>query len=82
MVSARGDNLNSRKLKSKRVEKGINQTLIAKSLGITVKTYSFKENARSEFTRSEIYEISNILGLNIHELNEIFFNNEITDCIN
>ena len=73
--------MNSKKLKSKRVLKGLNQDVIAKSLGITLKTYSFKENGKAEFTREEIYKIADILELNIQEVNSIFFDNKIANCI-
>lgn len=73
--------MNNRKLKAVRVLRGVNQKQIATNLGMTVKTYSFKENGKAEFTREEIYKISNLLDLNIQEVNSIFFDNKITDCI-
>lgn len=73
--------MDNRKLKAARALKGINQKQIAMSLGMTVKTYSFKENGKAEFTRDEICKISNLLELNIQEVNSIFFDNKITKCI-
>lgn len=69
--------MNINKLKSKRVEKGLNQNTMANNLDITVKTYSLKENAKADFTRWEICRISNILQLNLSDVNEIFFNNNL-----
>lgn len=73
--------MDSRKLKAIRMLRGVNQKQIATSLGMNVKTYSFKENGKAEFTREEIYKISSLLKLNIQEVNSIFFDNKITDCI-
>ena len=66
--------MNSNLLKSKRVEKGLIQKKVAKALEIAEKTYNYKENGKIPFKPNEISLLSNLLQLNIEDINEIFFN--------
>lgn len=65
-------------LKSKRVLFDLTQEEIAKELGITIKSYNAKENGKREFTLDEAKKISNLLELNLNEVNDIFFNSSIS----
>ena len=68
-----GGNLNSLKLKAKRVEKNITQRSIAKALQTTPKTYCFKELGRTQFNVDEISQLIKILDLTTDEVMCIFF---------
>ena len=50
------------RIRGKRNEKRITQEEMASKLGITIKTYNFKENGKTDFSMSEIAGILNILG--------------------
>lgn len=69
--------MNTNLLKSKRVEKGLVQRKVAEKLEVTEKTYNHKENGKIPFKPDEISLLSNLLQLNILEINEIFFNNNL-----
>jgi DNA-binding XRE family transcriptional regulator len=69
------------KLKGARVAKGYTQELIAKKIGITTKTYCRKEQGHVSFTPEEIIKISNLLELTIEQVNEIFFDNKLTEWL-
>jgi DNA-binding XRE family transcriptional regulator len=69
------------KLKGVRVKCGYTQEQLAQEIGITAKTYNRKELGITEFSRDEILIIIEKLFLDIHMVNEIFFGNQITDCI-
>lgn len=73
--------MNVSSLKSARVKKGLTQTEISKIMGITHTTYNRKELGVVEFVLSEVEQVSQILDLNLDEVNEIFFDNKITECI-
>lgn len=73
--------INIKTLKSKRVLIGLRQKDVAIQLNISEKTYCFKENGKTDFTRDEIDKIAKILKLNINDINNIFFDNKITKCI-
>ena len=70
--------MGSRILKSKRILFNLTQEEIAKELGITVKSYSLKENSKREFTLYEAKKIIDLLKLNLKEVNDIFFNSSIS----
>lgn len=57
-------------LKVLRVKFNLNQTDMAKLLGINISTYCFKENGTSEFTITEVEKIRNYFNL---PYEEIFF---------
>ena len=64
-------------LKSKRILFNLTQEEIAKEVGINIKSYNLKENGKREFTLDEAKKISNLLELNLNEVNDIFFNSSI-----
>ena len=65
-------------LKSKRILFNLTQEEIAKEVGINIKSYNLKENGKREFTLDEAKKISNLLELNINEVNDIFFDSSIS----
>jgi DNA-binding XRE family transcriptional regulator len=77
LVKKRGDNLNVKKLKGKRVEKDFTQLSISKALGMNVLSYHRKEKGIREFSMEEIEKLSKILELSLIQANEIFFNNDL-----
>ena len=66
-----------RLLKSKRVLKGMYQHEVAKELGVSHKTYNFKENGKVEVNVEEILKVIQCLDLNFDEVNDIFFSNKL-----
>jgi DNA-binding XRE family transcriptional regulator len=72
-----GINLKLRLLKSKRVLKGIYQHEIAKEIGISHKSYNFKENGKVGFNVDEILKVIECLDLTFDEVNDIFFFNKL-----
>lgn len=56
------------KLKGKRVEKGLTQEKMAAKLGMTKKTYNFKENGKYIFRLDEIKKILEILDCNFEDI--------------
>ena len=65
-------------LKSKRILFSLTQEEIAKEVGINIKSYNLKENGKREFTLDEAKKISNLLELNLNEVNDIFFDSSIS----
>ena len=65
-------------LKSKRILFDLTQEEIAKEVGINIKSYNAKENGKREFTLDEAKKISNLLKLNLNEVNDIFFDSSIS----
>ena len=63
------------KLNDKIENSGIKRNVIANQLGITSKTLSNKLNDKSEFTISQITQISKVLHLSFFELKDIFLAN-------
>lgn len=66
-----------RLLKSKRVLKGLYQYELAEKMGISHKTYNFKENGKIVFTVEEILKVIECLDLTFEETNNIFFSNKL-----
>ena len=66
-----------RLLKAKRVLKGMYQHEVAKEIGVSHKTYNFKENGKVEFNVEEILKVIQCLDLNFDEVNDIFFSNKL-----
>lgn len=62
------------KLKVLRAIKGINQEELASTIGVTLSTYSKKENSKTEFTLKEANKIAKFFGRTIED---IFFNDEV-----
>lgn len=67
----------SAKLEGKIVESGLNQTWIAEQLGMTLATFNYKVNNKTEFKASEIKKLAEILHLTADEVNEIFFADKV-----
>ncbi|GAA0735524.1 helix-turn-helix transcriptional regulator [Clostridium oceanicum] len=63
-----------KKLKAYRQLKGINQSVIAELLGVSLNTYNFKENGKKSFTLEEAKQIADYFETSI---DEIFFNNSV-----
>jgi len=66
-------------LKRTRMYKGYQQYEVAEGIGLTRQTYNYKENGKSSFNIDEIIGIVLFLELNFREVNEIFFNNSISN---
>lgn len=71
--------MNTNKLKGLRVSKGYTQKGMAKELEMAIKTYNRKETGIVEFNRNEIFKLSEVLGLTLGEVNEVFFENKLTN---
>lgn len=69
--------MNLKLLKSKRVLKNFTQEGIAERLGVTCKTYNRKELGITAFTINEVVLLTILLELNIKEVNQIFFDNNL-----
>lgn len=68
---------NTAKLKAKIIELGLLQENIAMQLGMTSATFNYKLNNKTEFKASEIKKLSTILHLNVDEVFDIFFAEEV-----
>jgi len=73
--------MNGNKLKSLRILHDLTQENIAKKVGVTAKTYNRKELGLVKFTVFEIIQLASILDLSLDNVNEIFFDNKLTNCI-
>jgi DNA-binding XRE family transcriptional regulator len=71
--------MNSQLLKGTRVIKGYTQTTLSKAMGITPKTYNRKELGITDFSHEEVIKMTQILGLTLDEVNNIFFDNKLTN---
>ena len=72
--------MNLKKLRLARLERELSQKDLAKKIGVHELTYSRKERGQREFTRTEIDNLAAALDLTNSEVNEIFFDNRITEC--
>ncbi len=68
---------NTLKLKAVILEKGFTQEQIAEMLGMTIATFNYKVNNKSEFKASEIKKLAEILHLTAEEVNAIFFADKV-----
>lgn len=68
---------NTLKLKAVILEKGFTQEQIAEMLGMTIATFNYKVNNKSEFKASEIKKLGEILHLTAEEVNTIFFADKV-----
>lgn len=73
--------MNAQKLKGHRVGLGLYQGEVAKALGMTNKTYNHKENGKVEFKLSEVANAAEVMRMTLHQVNEIFFDNKLTERI-
>lgn len=60
-------------LKSEMVKRKINADILSDKLGINIGTFYRKMNGESEFDRSELQIIRNVLNLSIDDMDAIFF---------
>lgn len=58
----------NRKLKAERELKAVNQSDVAKFLGISSNTYWNKENGKTEFTVSEAKKLAEYFGVSVVDL--------------
>jgi DNA-binding XRE family transcriptional regulator len=77
-----GDKMNSLKLKAARVGKGLNQTEAAQAIETTTPTYCNKENGKKAFTTKEIEALAKVLNLNANDVDEIFFDGNLSKRLN
>lgn len=68
---------NTLKLKAAIVGSGLNQEQLADMLGITIATFNYKVNNKSEFKASEIKKLASVLHLTDEEVNAIFFADKV-----
>lgn len=64
----------NRKLKARRAELALSQKQMADKVGISIASYSRKENSQSSFTVKEVIEIKKTLALSNEDVVNIFFN--------
>ena len=69
------------KLKALRVEYGFSQEDVAKALGITIATYSRKENKINNFTAEEVKKLLALFKDSKGEVLRIFFNSEVAEIV-
>lgn len=73
--------MGANKLKVARVAKNMTQEDVARLLGITLATYNRKELGNVDFKRREVLSLSKVLNLSLKDVNNIFFNGELTERI-
>ncbi|MBQ9425686.1 MAG: DUF739 family protein [Erysipelotrichaceae bacterium] len=64
---------NSLKLKARIIEKGYTMTSLAKLIGISFQSMSYKVNNKREFNQTEIASICVALDINDYERSAYFF---------
>lgn len=69
--------INTLKLKSLLVEKGLNNEEVSKRLHISTQSFSMKINNKREFKTSEVLKLSLLLNLSSKDIMYIFFNNNV-----
>jgi len=70
--------LDSLKLKSARVGKGLTQKEMARLINLALPTYCNKENGKADFTVEEISKVTRVLDLSYPQIDEIFFDGKLT----
>ena len=73
------DRMNVRMLKGIRVSKGYTQKPVADAAQMNVATYCDKENGKRSFSPSEIEKIATFLGMDIYQVNEVFFDQKLVN---
>ena len=71
--------MNKRKLQAKIIEHGDTQGDLAGALGMSLSNFSLRINGKIEFRRSEIEMIKHRYNLNPVELNDIFFEDVVSE---
>lgn len=56
---------------------GLKKKFIAQTVGLSYQGYLNKETGKTEFTQSEIETISNVLRIDQHEREKIFFDSTV-----
>ena len=69
--------MNSKKLKSIRVERGRTQAELARSIHRSTDLYSKKEKGLVAFSTSEMKAVATELEMTFHDFNLIFFDGEL-----
>lgn len=65
--------VNTLKLKSVIIERGLTQEQVADAIGVSLQTFNGKINNKVEFKVSEVKKIQEILNLTDEEVRLIFF---------
>ncbi len=73
--------MNSLELKAARVKRGYKQTDVAKALNISITSYAQKENGKRDFSETQRISLIRLLGLDLKDINAIFFNGELPSGI-
>lgn len=73
MLTIVAPKFDKRKLKIKMIEKDISDRQLIEALGINESTYYKKMKEETEFKRNELKIIKFTLGLNVYEMDSIFF---------
>ena len=73
--------MNYKKLKGFRAMAGKTQPEMANELGMTTKSYNHKENNKAPIKVEEALNIALILGMTLDDVNDIFFDSKLTNCI-
>ena len=68
--------VDSNYIKAKRVGKGIKQSEMASELGVSIGSYSKKENGITAFTDDEKIKVSGFLDFSEHDFLRAFFNDK------
>ena len=64
-------------IKKCRYARGIKQYEMAKLMNLPLKKYNEMENLKRDFTIRDIIVFSKYTGIDVYQVNEIFFNNEL-----
>jgi transcriptional regulator with XRE-family HTH domain len=65
------------KLKAILIEKGISRESIAKEMGMSLTTFQYKLNGKTEFKVSEVFKLCRLLEIDDKE--SIFFGNHVDE---
>ena len=60
------------RIRSRMYELGVDASYMAKRLGMSDASYSFRMNARRPWRLNEMYDVMDILGIPSSEMNEYF----------
>ncbi|MDY6350556.1 MAG: helix-turn-helix transcriptional regulator [Selenomonas sp.] len=69
--------VNTNELRAARVRIGLNQSDLAKKIGMTPSKLSMKENGKVPFSVKDIDSIAKVLGLSANDIINIFFTNAV-----
>lgn len=60
-------------------ERGVKISVLAKRIGVSYKTFYNKLSGNSEFTQTEIRELSDFLGLKLEQIETLFLESDLTN---